>query len=87
MKLKTMFDKIYFDGMKPNHSMYLLINEDIKKKTNEKVIFFDDKKENLIIAKYYNWITVYITSDSNKDTNHSNYKFESISKAIKLFKQ
>lgn len=86
MKLKTMFKNIYFDGMKPNHSMYKLINKETKKKTNEKVIFFDDKNENLITAKYYNWITVHITSDSNKNNNFSNYKFESISKALKSFK-
>ena len=84
MKLKSMFDKIYSDGMKPNHLVYKKINEDIKKKNKTgKVIFFDDKKENLSTAKYYNWTPIHITSKLN--TNYSNYKFNSIYRAIKKF--
>ena len=60
LKLKSMFEKVYVNGMKPNHRMYKKIDEDIKRKTKEKVVFFDDKIENLITAKYYKWTTVHI---------------------------
>ena len=72
MKLKTMFNKIYFNGIKPNHVMYTIINNDISKR-NKKVVFFDDKKENLITAKYYNWTPVHITYNFNIHTAIKRY--------------
>ena len=75
MGILDLFDGIFardtLEHMKPHYKSFNYVNNFIKKYyPNQNIIFFDDLKENLDMANYFNWITVLI--------NKKRYVHESI---------
>ena len=71
LKLENTFDKIEscdtLNGYKPDINIYYNFINKCSIKKDDKILFFEDRIENLEIAKKFNWITIYISGP------HSNY--------------
>ena len=59
-------------GIKPNPMVYFKLIQWCKIQNNDKVIFFEDTPENLMVAKQFGWITILIT-DKNPENIKENY--------------
>jgi len=77
-------------GIKPNHGMYMKVNDVVSHVkspiVNRRIIFFDDLQENLKTAKTYNWITVLISPhDAEVKCKYIDFRFTSIHNALLFF--
>ena len=82
MGILDLFDGIFardtLEHMKPHYKSFNYVNNFIKKYyPNQNIIFFDDLKENLDMANYFNWITVWINKEYKRNHNF-NYSSSNI---------
>lgn len=85
MQFKSYFKKIAYSELypklKPHKSAYKTVIKLFKIKSNTKIFFFEDTKENLIYAKKLNWNTVYISPKKEKNS-YIDYWFPNIETAL-----
>jgi FMN phosphatase YigB (HAD superfamily) len=78
--------------MKPERRSFMFVNNEIKqdirkqKKTIKEIIFFDDLKDNLKMAKHFGWTTVLINPNLKEKENFIDYVFPNIYESIIYFK-
>ena len=78
--------------MKPERRSFIFVNNEIIKdvmKHNKKIkriVFFDDLKDNLKMAKQFGWTTVLINPNLKEKENFIDYVFPNIYESIIYFK-
>jgi putative hydrolase of the HAD superfamily len=89
MRIIDEFHSIYaresFRHMKPSLVSAVRLQRDIRKTPKDKIIFFDDIRENLQVGNMLGWITVWIHQDHELKDNYEyiDYAFPSIVEALK----
>ena len=70
--------------MKPLYESFLYVDKEINRnKTNQDVIiFFDDIIDNLLMARKFGWITVWVSPDFQKKPKTIDYAFANIYDAL-----
>ena len=72
--------------LKPNKKAYKFIQNRIRPKQNDSIIFFDDQLINLKIAKKFGWKTVHIHPSYNSiEQIYIDYWFKNVYKALDFF--
>jgi len=88
LKLTKDFDDIFardtISYMKPLYKSFEYVNSEIYRYKNNKdiIIFFDDLIDNLLMAKRFGWITVWISPNFNKKPISIDYAFPNIYDAL-----
>ena len=78
--------------MKPERRSFMFVNNEIRqdiRKQNKKIkriVFFDDLKDNLKMAKHFGWTTVLINPNLKEKENFIDYVFPNIYESIIYFK-
>ena len=78
--------------MKPDERSFRYVNREIKQglrkqnKNIKRLVFFDDLKDNLKMAKQFGWTTVLINPNPNEKENFIDYVFPNIYESIIYFK-
>ena len=74
--------------MKPDKRSFRYVNREIKKDNDniKQIVFFDDLKENLKVAKHLGWTTVWINPNRNEKEYYIDYVFPNIYESIIYFK-
>ena len=72
------------NSLKPINESYLKFIEINKIKNKDKCIFFEDTLENLVEAKNFGWITVYISRE-NVISEYVDFQFPNIYVALNYF--
>ena len=91
MKLKHSFNKIYardtMPAMKPHVESYKFVEADIKKFINKKnqYYFFDDRLENLEMAKRRGWNTIWVNINFIDKPYYVDYAYPNIHTAVMYF--
>ena len=91
MKLSNIFNKIYardnIPYMKPHIKSFNYVLNDIKKniKSNNDYYFFDDRLDNLQVAKSIGWYTIWINIDFINKPFYIDHAFPNIHTAVMYF--
>ena len=91
MKLTNSFNKIYardtIPAMKPQVESFKFVEADIKKFINKKnqYYFFDDRLENLEMAKRRGWNTIWVNINYMDKPIFVDYAFPNIHTSIMYF--
>lgn len=79
LELDNIFDKIEtcdtLNGYKPNINIYHKFIDKCSISKQDEIYFFEDRIENLEIAKKFNWITIYICGPYSQYLNKNNLNF------------
>ena len=89
--LNELFEDIYardtIYDMKPSPSSYKIVHKKIKEKyPNCNIIFDDDNIDNLMTAKKFGWVTIYINQIDNKQYSFIDKKYNTIIEYLQNFK-
>ena len=88
MRLTNIFTAVYardtMPAMKPNMLSYKFVENDIRKNINEKnkYYFFDDRLENLEVAKARGWETIWVHEDFMDYPYYVDHAFPNIHTAV-----
>ena len=88
MRLTDQFTAVYardtMPAMKPDMISYKFVENDIRKNINEKnkYYFFDDRLENLEVAKARGWETIWVHEDFMNKPFYVDYSFPNIHTAV-----
>ena len=91
MRLTNSFTAVYardtMPAMKPNMLSYKFVENDIRKNINEKnkYYFFDDRLENLEVAKARGWETIWIHEDFMSKPFYVDHAFPNIHTAVMFY--
>ena len=68
LQVDTIFARDVIPFMKPDKRSFRYVNREIKKDNDniKQIVFFDDLKENLKVAKHLGWTTVWINPNRNE---------------------
>ena len=91
MRLTDSFTAVYardtMPAMKPHMLSYKFVENDIRKNINEKnkYYFFDDRLENLEVAKARGWETIWVHDDFMNYPYYVDYSFPNIHTAVMFY--
>ena len=91
MKLTNLFTAVYardtMPAMKPHMKSYSFVEKDIRKNIDEKnkYYFFEDRLENLEVARSRGWITIWISIYFMNKPIYVDYAFPNIHTALMYF--
>ena len=88
LQVDTIFARDVIPFMKPDKRSFRYVNREIKKDNDniKQIVFFDDLKENLKVAKHLGWTTVWINPNRNAKEYYIDYVFPNIYESIIYFK-
>jgi len=92
LRVDIIFARDVIPYMKPERRSFIFVNNEIIKdvmKHNKKIkriVFFDDLKDNLKMAKQFGWTTVLINPNLKEKENFIDYVFPNIYESIIYFK-
>ena len=86
-KFELMYGRDTMPQMKPHIDSFKYVEHNIRKRYNSrnKYYFFDDRLENLQMAKSRGWITIWVNIDFNRKPYYVDYAFPNIHTAILYF--
>jgi len=71
--------------IKPNKYSYSYVMNKVKPKNNDYLVFFDDRDENLEMAKKHGWVTVSINPKPKNHLSFVDLSFPNIHRALNFF--
>lgn len=92
LNVEMIFARDIIQFMKPDNRSFKIVNRIIRKdiwdinKSVNRIIFFDDLKENLETAKKFGWTTVLINPELKEKEKYIDYIFPNIYESIIYFK-
>lgn len=92
LNVEMIFARDMIPFMKPDNRSFKIVNRIIRKdiwninKSINRIIFFDDLKENLETAKKFGWTTVLINPELKEKEKYIDYIFPNIYESIIYFK-
>ena len=92
LQVNMIFARDVIPFMKPDERSFRYVNREIKQdlrkqnKNIKRLVFFDDLKDNLKMAKQFGWTTVLINPNPNEKENFIDYVFPNIYESIIYFK-
>jgi len=88
LQVNMIFARDVIPFMKPDERSFRYVNREIKgsNKNIKRIVFFDDLKDNLKMAKQFGWTTVLINPNPNEKENFIDYVFPNIYESIIYFK-
>ena len=88
LQVTTIFARDVIPFMKPDERSFRYVNREIQGSNQniKRIVFFDDLKDNLKMAKQFGWTTVLINPDLKEKENFIDYVFPNIYESIIYFK-
>tara|TARA_Y100000590_G_C15330746_1_gene867575 strand:+ start:247 stop:732 length:486 start_codon:yes stop_codon:yes gene_type:complete len=82
---KKIYTRDRMGSIKPSIHAYKHVIKNIKPKKKDKLVFFDDRVENLWAAKRHGWVTVSISPNSRSKYPFVDLSFPNIHAALEFF--